>query len=58
MSNANHDEQIVAYRHALGIAVNALIQCKTREHIGAICRTPAFVDKKLKEIDKVLEKIW
>lgn len=48
-------EDLVAYRSALAFAIDALNKCKTREHIGAVCRTPAFVDGKIKEIEKILK---
>ena len=36
----------------LEIAKAGLLRCKTRDHIGAICRTPEFVDSVLKEIEE------
>lgn len=43
-------EYIARTRKALEIAIMGLKNCKTRDHIGAICRTPEYVDKILEQI--------
>ena len=47
-------DNLITYKSALDVALDALNQCKTREHIGAVCRTPKFVDDKVKEINDIL----
>ena len=42
---------------ALEIAKEVLQACKTRDHIGAICRTPEYVDKGLEKIDAILQEV-
>ena len=37
-------------RKALELAITGLKNCKTREHIGAVCRIPEYVDKVLEQI--------
>lgn len=42
-------------RKALELAITGLKNCKTRDHIGAVCRTPEYVDKVLEQITATLE---
>ena len=42
-------------RKALELAIMGLKNCKTRDHIGAVCRTPEYVDKILEQITATLE---
>lgn len=37
-------------RKALELAITGLKNCKTRDHIGAVCRIPEYVDKVLEQI--------
>ena len=41
---------------ALELAITGLKNCKTREHIGAVCRTPEYVDKILEQITALEQK--
>ena len=41
---------------ALELAITGLKNCKTRDHIGAICRIPEYVDKVLEQIKTALEQ--
>ena len=43
------------YKTALEMALDGLNKCKTREHIGAVCRTPVLVDAKIEEIRRFLK---
>lgn len=43
-------------RKALELAVTGLKNCKTRDHIGAVCRTPEYVDKILEQITALEQK--
>lgn len=43
-------------RKALELAITGLKNCKTRDHIGAVCRTPEYVDKILEQIKTTLEQ--
>lgn len=43
-------------RKALELAITGLKNCKTRDHIGAICRTPEYVDKVLEQITALEQK--
>lgn len=43
-------------RKALELAITGLKNCKTRDNIGAICRTPEYVDKVLEQIKTALEQ--
>lgn len=43
-------------RKALEIAITGLKNCKTRDHIGAVCRIPEYVDKILEQIKTTLEQ--
>lgn len=49
-------KRCLAYKNALCIALEALNKCKTREHIGAVCRIPDFVDSKIEEIREIIRK--
>ena len=40
-------------RKALELAMTGLKNCKTRDHIGAVCRTPEYVDKILEQINTI-----
>lgn len=42
--------ELIRTRKALELAITGLKNCKTRDHIGAICRTPEYVDKILEQI--------
>lgn len=46
---------IIKLRKQLIIAKIGLEQCKTRDHVGAICRIPEYVDKVFQAIDKLEE---
>lgn len=37
----------------LHIAIDCMKACATRDHIGAICRTPQYVEKALQEINEL-----
>ena len=43
-------------RKALEVAITGLKNCKTRDHIGAVCRTPEYVDKVLEQITALKQK--
>ena len=43
-------EELIRTRKALELAITGLKNCKTRDHIGAVCRTPEYVDKVLEQI--------
>lgn len=43
-------------RKALELAITGLKNCKTRDHIGAVCRIPEYVDKILEQITTALEQ--
>lgn len=49
-------EELIRTRKALELAITGLKNCKTRDHIGAICRTPEYVDKVLEQIKTALEQ--
>lgn len=49
-------EELIRTRKALEIAITGLKNCKTRDHIGAVCRTPEYVDKILEQIKTALEQ--
>lgn len=49
-------EYIDRTRKALELAITGLKNCKTREHIGAVCRTPEYVDKILEQITALEQK--
>lgn len=49
-------EYIDRTRKALELAITGLKNCKTRDHIGAVCRTPEYVDKVLEQIKTALEQ--
>lgn len=40
-------------RRALELAMTGLKNCKTRDHIGAVCRIPEYVDKILGQINTI-----
>ena len=46
---------LIRARKALELAITGLKNCKTRDHIGAICRTPEYVDKVLEQITALTE---
>ena len=43
-------QELIRTRKALELAITGLKNCKTRDHIGAVCRTPEYVDKVLEQI--------
>lgn len=43
-------------RKALELAITGLKNCKTRDHIGAVCRTPEYVDNVLEQITALEQK--
>ena len=43
-------QELIRTRKALELAITGLKNCKTRDHIGAVCRTPEYVDKILEQI--------
>ena len=43
-------EYIARTRKALELAITGIKNCKTRDHIGAVCRIPEYVDKILEQI--------
>jgi hypothetical protein len=47
---------LIRTRKALELAITGLKNCKTRDHIGAICRTPEYVDKVLEQITALEQK--
>lgn len=49
-------EYIERTRKALELAITGLKNCKTRDHIGAVCRTPEYVDKVLEQITALEQK--
>ena len=44
------ETELKCTRKALELAITGLKNCKTRDHIGAVCRTPEYVDKILEQI--------
>ena len=49
-------QEIDGTRKALELAITGLKNCKTRDHIGAVCRTPEYVDKILEQITALEQK--
>ena len=49
-------QELIRTRKALELAITGLKNCKTRDHIGAVCRTPEYVDKILEQIKTALEQ--
>lgn len=49
-------EYIGRTRKALELAITGLKNCKTRHHIGAVCRTPEYVDKVIEQITALEQK--
>lgn len=49
-------EKLERTRKALELAITGLKNCKTRDHIGAVCRTPEYVDKILEQITALEQK--
>ena len=49
-------EELIRTRKALELAITGLKNCKTRDHIGAVCRTPEYVDKVLEQITALEQK--
>lgn len=47
---------LIRTRKALELAITGLKNCKTRDHIGAVCRTPEYVDKILEQITALEQK--
>ncbi len=43
-------------RKALELAITGIKNCKTRDHIGAVCRIPEYVDKILEQITALEQK--
>jgi len=48
-------EELIRTRKALELAITGLKNCKTRDHIGAVCRTPEYVDKILGQINAIIK---
>lgn len=48
-------EELIRARKALELAITGLKNCKTRDHIGAVCRTPEYVDKILGQINATIK---
>jgi hypothetical protein len=48
--------ELIRTRKALELAITGLKNCKTRDHIGAVCRTPEYVDKILEQITALEQK--
>ena len=49
-------EELDRTRKALELAIKGLKNCKTRDHIGAVCRAPEYVDKILEQITALEQK--
>lgn len=49
-------QELIRAHKALELAITGLKNCKTRDHIGAICRTPEYVDKILEKITALEQK--
>ena len=49
-------QELIRTRKALELAITGLKNCKTRDHIGAVCRTPEYVDKILEQITALEQK--
>lgn len=49
-------DELDCTRKALELAITGLKNCKTRDHIGAVCRIPEYVDKVLEQITTALEQ--
>lgn len=49
-------EKLERTHKALEVAIIGLKNCKTREHIGAVCKTPEYVDKILEQITALERK--
>lgn len=45
----------IKLKNQLALAVDGLKNCKTRDHIGAVCRTPEYVDGVLKKISDIAD---
>lgn len=43
-------EEYAKMKERLLLALECMNQCKTRDHIGAVCRTPEYVDTCLAKI--------
>ena len=48
-------QELICTRKALELAITGLKNCKTRDHIGAVCRTPEYVDKILGQINTIIK---
>lgn len=42
-------------RKALDVAMECMQKCKTRDHIGAVCRTPEFVEEYERKISEIMK---
>lgn len=49
-------QELICTRKALELAITGLKNCKTRDHIGAVCRIPEYVDKVLEQITALEQK--
>lgn len=49
------DIENIKLKKQLELAIEGLKNCKTREHIGAICRTPEYVDSILQQISDIAD---
>ena len=49
-------QELIRTRKALELAITGLKNCKTRDHIGAVCRTPEYVDNVLEQITALDQK--
>lgn len=47
---------LIRTHKALELAITGLKNCKTRDHIGAVCRIPEYVDKILEQITTLEQK--
>lgn len=45
----------IKLKNQLALAVDGLKNCKTRDHIGAVCRIPKYVDGVLKKISDIAD---
>ena len=50
IENKKLKQKLKNTRKALELAITGLKNCKTRDHIGAVCRTPEYVDNILEQI--------
>lgn len=48
-------KEYASLRKALDVAMECMQKCKTRDHIGAVCRTPEFVEEYERKISEIMK---